>query len=113
LRTLENGTPIDVSAELKDVTIEGARGVGEYLRNEPRVPACLVRNVYSYGVGERTFGRDKAYLAAQTNAFIASGYRFPALVRQIASSPEFLQVIAPKAKSPAQATVTQLQSTAE
>lgn len=116
LRTMENGAPIDVSAQLKDVTIEGARGVGEYLRNEPRVPACLVRNVYSYGVGEKTYGRDKKYLAAQTEAFIASGYRFPALVRHIASSPEFFKVVAPKAKSPApvaEATVTQLQSTAE
>ena len=116
LRTLENGTPIDVTAELKDVKIEGARGVGEYLRNEPRVPACLVRNVYSYGVGEKTFGRDKAYLAAQTEAFIGNGYRFPALVRQIASSPEFFKVVTPKAKSKApvaEATVTQLQSTAE
>ncbi|HWK51749.1 MAG TPA: DUF1592 domain-containing protein, partial [Steroidobacter sp.] len=116
LRTMENGAPIDVSAQLKDVTIEGARGVGEYLRNEPRVPACLVRNVYSYGVGEKTYGRDRAYLAAQTEAFIASGYRFAALVRRIASSPEFFKVSAPKAKSPApvaEATVTQLQTTAE
>ncbi len=116
LRTMENGALIDVSAQLKDVTIEGARGVGEYLRNEPRVPACLVRNVYSYGVGEKTYGRDRAYLAAQTEAFIASGYRFAALVQRIASSPEFFKVVAPKAKSPApvaEATVTQLQSTAE
>jgi hypothetical protein len=116
LRTMENGMPIDVSAELKNVTIEGARGVGEYLRNEPKVPACLVRNVYSYGVGEKTFGRDKAYLAAQTQSFIESGYRFPALVRQIASSPEFFKVIAPKSKPNApvaEATMTQLQSTAE
>lgn len=116
LRTMENGVPIDVSAQIKKVTIEGARGVGEYLRTEPRVPACLVRNVYSYGVGERTFGRDRAYLAAQTEAFIAGGYRFPALVRQIASSPEFFKVVEPKTKSRApvaEATVTQLQSTAE
>lgn len=116
LRTMENGVPIDVSAQIKKVTIEGARGVGEYLRTEPRVPACLVRNVYSYGVGEKTFGRHKAYLAAQTDAFIASGYRFPALVRQIASSPEFFKVVEPKARSRApvaEATVTQLQSTAE
>lgn len=116
LRTMENGSPIDVSAELKDVRLEGAQGVGEYLRNEPKVPACLVRNVYSYGVGSKTYGRDKAYLAAQTQAFIASGYRFPALVRQIASSAEFFRIVAPKAKSNvpvAEATVTQLQSTAE
>ncbi|GFE85246.1 DUF1592 domain-containing protein [Steroidobacter agaridevorans] len=116
LRTMENGTPIDVSAELKDVRIEGARGVAEYLRNEPKVPACLVRNVYSYGVGSKTYGRDKAYLTAQTQAFIASGYRFPTLVRQIASSAEFFKIVAPKSKSNAPiaaATVTQLQSTAE
>ncbi|MBM0104877.1 DUF1592 domain-containing protein [Steroidobacter sp. S1-65] len=116
LRTMENGVPIDVTAQLKNITIEGARGVGEYLRNEPKVPACLVRNVYSYGVGEKTYGRDKAYLAEQTKAFIASGYRFPALVRQVASSPEFFKVIAPKSKPKApvaEATVTQLQSTVE
>lgn len=116
LRTMENGMPIDVTAELKEATIEGARGVGEYLRNEPKVPACLVRNVYSYGVGEKTYGRDKAYLAAQTQAFIEAGYRFPALVKQIASSPEFFKVVTPKARSStpvAEATVTQLQPGAE
>jgi len=116
LRTTENGMPIDVSADLKEGRIEGARGVGEYLRNDPRVPACLVRNVYSYGVGRKAFGRDRPYLAAQTKAFVAGGYRFPALVAQIASSPEFFSVAAPKAQAAApvaQATVTQLQPSGE
>jgi Protein of unknown function (DUF1592)/Protein of unknown function (DUF1588)/Protein of unknown function (DUF1595)/Protein of unknown function (DUF1587)/Protein of unknown function (DUF1585) len=116
LRTTENGMPIDVTAEIKDVKIEGARGVGEFLRRDPRVPACLVRNVYSYGVGQKTFGRDKQYLATQTKAFADNGYRFPDLMLQIASSPEFMKVVAPKASSPApvaEATVTQLQKSAE
>lgn len=116
LRTLENGMPIDVTAELKDAKIEGAEGVGEYLRNEPRVASCLVRNVYSYGVGQKTRGRDRQYLAAQTKAFIESGYRFPELMKRIASSPEFFKVVVPKAKSSepaAAATLTQLQSSAE
>lgn len=116
LRTIENGMPIDVTAELKDAKIEGARGVGEFLRNDPRVSACLVRNVYSYGVGQKTFGRDKQFLAAQTQAFANSGYRFPELMMQIASSPEFFKVVVPKASSSApvaEATVTQLQTPAE
>jgi hypothetical protein len=97
LRTLENGMPIDVSAELKDAKFEGAKGLGDYLRNDPRVSACLVRNVYQYGVGHKTFGSDRQYLTAQTQAFAADGYRFPKLVTQIASSPEFFKVIVPKA----------------
>jgi hypothetical protein len=103
--------PIDVTAELKEAKFEGARGLGEYLRNEPKVPACLVRNVYSYGVGQKTFGRDKQYLDAQTQAFAASGYRFPELVKHVASSPEFFKVIVPKTAAPAavKQTVAQLQ----
>ncbi|MBB6094012.1 hypothetical protein HNQ60_002893 [Povalibacter uvarum] len=101
LRTIENGMPIDVTADLKEVKLEGAQGVGEYLRNEPRVPACLVRNVYQYGVGQKTVGRDRPYLAAQTEAFAASGYRFPDLVASVASSAEFFKVVTPKKASPA------------
>lgn len=100
LRTLENGMPIDVSAELKDVKFEGARGLGDYLRNEPRVPACLVRNVYQYGVGQKTVGRDRPYLTAQTQAFAESGYRFPALVANVAASAEFFKVTMPKSATP-------------
>lgn len=101
LRLLENDMPIDVSADLKDVKIVGADGVGEYLRNEPRVPACLVRNVYQYGVGRKTVGRDRPYLTAQTQAFAASGYRFPDLVTSVAASPEFFRVVVPKKASSA------------
>jgi hypothetical protein len=116
LRTLENGMPIDVTAELKEAKFEGAQGLGNYLRNDPRVASCLVRNVYQYGVGHKTFGADRPYLTAQTKAFTENGYRFPDLVMQIASSPEFFKVIVPKASSAAPAaktTVAQLQKSEE
>lgn len=106
LRTMENGVAIDVTADLKEAKLEGATGVGEYLRNEPKVSACLVRNVYQYGVGRKTVGRDRAYLKAQTDEFVASGYRFPELVASVASSPEFFAVPSQKkAASPAAASV--------
>lgn len=111
LRTMENGMPIDVTADLKDVRLEGATGVGEYLRKEPKVPACLVRNVYQYGVGRKTVGRDRSYLKARTEEFVASGYRFPALVASVASSPEFFAVVLPKQTSRSQQTVASATAT--
>lgn len=95
LRTMENGMRIDVSAELDGVKFEGAQGLGKLLRDDPRVPASLVRNVYAYGVGRKTEERDEAYLSDQTRAFASNGYRLPDLMAQIASSPEFFRVVVP------------------
>jgi hypothetical protein len=96
LRTTENGIPIDVTADLKSASFEGAQGLGKYLRDDPRVPACLVRNVYSYGTGAKTFGRDRAYLQQQTEQFANKGHRVSDLMAQIATTPEFFRVIVPK-----------------
>lgn len=95
LRTMENGTPIDVSADLNGAKFTGAAGLARYLRDDPRVPACLVRNVYAYGVGRKTDDRDEDYLTDQTRAFAAAGYRLPDLMTQIATTPEFFKVVVP------------------
>jgi hypothetical protein len=95
LRTMENGMPIDVSADLNGAKFTGAAGLARYLREDPRVPACLVRNVYAYGVGRKTDDRDEDYLADQTRAFAAGGYRLPDLMTQIATTPEFFEVVVP------------------
>jgi uncharacterized protein DUF1592/uncharacterized protein DUF1588/uncharacterized protein DUF1595/uncharacterized protein DUF1587/uncharacterized protein DUF1585 len=95
LRTMENGSMIDVSADVYGVKIEGAQGLGRFLHDDPRVPACLVRNVYAYGVGRKTEDQDGNYLSNQTKAFASNGYRLPDLMVQIASSPEFFKVAVP------------------
>ena len=95
LRTLENGMKIDVSAELEGKKFEGAQGLGNLLRDDPRVPATLVRIVYAYGVGRKTDAQDDEYLSDQTKRFINNGYRLPDLMAQIASSPEFFRVVVP------------------
>jgi hypothetical protein len=104
LRTLENGMPIDVTADLNGAKFVGATGLARYLRDDPRVPACLVRNVYAYGVGRKTDERDEDYLADQTRAFIRSGYRLPDLMTQIATTPEFFKVVIPAGARRAPAT---------
>ena len=104
LRTMENGSMIDVSAELNRVKFEGAQGLGKFLHDNPRVPACLVHNVYAYGIGRTTDQRDEDYLARQAKAFASAGYRLPDLMVQIASSPEFFRVVIPSGVQPAPST---------
>jgi hypothetical protein len=94
-RAVENGAPVDVSAEFDGVKFTGAQGMANWLRNSPKVSECLVRNVYAYGVGRKTGIRDEDYLIDQTKAFQANGYKVPDLMMQIASSPEFFKVTVP------------------
>ena len=79
----------------------GAQGLAGYLRDDPRIPSCLVRNVYSYGTGRTTDERDEDYIADQSAAFAANGYRLPDLMMQIASSPEFFKAVIPSGARPA------------
>ena len=101
LRKTENGAPIDVSADLDGKKFTGAQGLAGYLRDDPRIPSCLVRNVYSYGTGRTTDERDEDYIADQSAAFAANGYRLPDLMMQIASSPEFFKAVIPSGARPA------------
>jgi len=103
LRKTENGAPIDVSATMDSKTFTGAPGLADYLKGDKRIPSCLVRNVYAYGTGKTPDERDEDYLADQSAAFAASGYRLPGLMTQIASSPEFFKVSIPSGARPAAA----------
>ena len=100
LRKTENGAPINVTADLEGKTFEGAQGLATYLRQDAKIPSCLVRNVYSYGTGRTTDERDEDYIADQSAAFAANGYRLPDLMMQIASSPEFFKAVIPSGARP-------------
>lgn len=100
LRKYENGALIDVTAELDGKKFTGAQGLSRYLHDDPKIPACLVRNVYAYGTGRTPDERDEDYLFDQTAAFAAAGYRLGDLMVQIASTPEFLKATAPAGARP-------------
>jgi hypothetical protein len=106
LRTLENGQYIDVSADLFGTTITGAQGLGRFLHDDPRVPSCLVRNVYAYGVARQPDYRKQDFLEEQVERFADNGYRVTELLRQIASTPEFFEVVFPDGAQPALATAS-------
>jgi len=96
LRTMENGALIDVSAELDGVKFVGAKGLATVMHDEPRIPGCLVRNVFAYGVGRLPDETEIGYLAEQQAAFVAGGHKFPALLSQIASTEQFFRVKMPE-----------------
>jgi hypothetical protein len=100
LRKLENGQLIDVSADVDGIKFTGAKGLGQMLRDDKKVPECLVRNVFAYGVGRATSYKDEDYLLDETKAFVDSGYRFKGLLTQIATSPGFYKVAPPSGLAP-------------
>lgn len=107
-RTTENQQMIDVAAELGGKQFDGARGLGKALRENPKVSACVVRNVYAYGTGRAPDKTDRRFLAEQSKAFSSEGYRFRSLLKQIVATPEFFKVVPPQ---PAPADVSKSNST--
>lgn len=88
-RTRENGALIDVGGELDGEVFTGARGLGEALREHPRVPACLVNTVYRYATGRPSVDVERELVAALEQEFAASGYRLRELLERIATHEKF------------------------
>jgi hypothetical protein len=100
-RTLDNGEPIDASATLSGKDFAGAAALGQVLHEEPRFPACVARKLYSYGVGTNSQRVRPAQYKTALDTFIASNYRLPALLKAMATSPEFFTATPPPAATPA------------
>jgi hypothetical protein len=86
-RTTENGQPIDVSATIDGRTFSGAQGLGQFMHDSPRYPACVARKLYSYSRGVRS-----AYVEDFPEAYKAfqdSGFRLRALLKSMALSESF------------------------
>ena len=86
-REFENGERIDVKAEMDGQTFEGAAGLGMLLHENPRAPACLVRNMFASGAGRPATGPDKATAQALAKDFTAGGYKVPAFLKRLAANP--------------------------
>jgi len=95
----ENGEIINVTAEYDGVKWEGAKGLGNLMRDTPQTVDCIVRNVFAYGVGRAPDEdpKDLSFLQAQRAAFEANGHKLPDLIKAVAASPEFFKIVAPPA----------------
>jgi hypothetical protein len=96
-RSTENGAAIDASGELDGTKFNDAIGLGKAVHDHPAVPACIVSRVYAYGVGHKATKTEGAWLANTVEKqFAADGYKFPALLRQVATSEAFYRVTPPQ-----------------
>ena len=100
-RTIENGEPIDVSATIQGQTFSGAQGLGQYMRDNPRYPACVARRLYSYSRGVKGSTVDDFPDAYQ--AFQDSGFRLRALLKSMATSDSFYAAATPPPAGPSTA----------
>ena len=96
-RTTENGAPIDSSGELDNVKFPDVIGLGKTIHDNPSATACIVNRVYEFGAGHKPTKSESSWIATTLAAdFKSSGYKFPDLLKDIATSDTFYRATAPQ-----------------
>jgi len=103
-RTKENGAVIDVSATIKGDKFAGGEGLGKYLHDNPKFPACVARKLFAYGRGENSEDVSASAFKASYKAFTDSGYHLKTLIKGMAASPEFYGAPVPSVETTSPAT---------
>jgi hypothetical protein len=62
------------------------------IRDSDSASSCVVQRTLEYGVGRTLSRSEEAWLEGLNRSFAASGYRYPNLLKQIATSPAFRAV---------------------
>ncbi len=91
-RQSENGAPIDASGEIGGKTFLGAAGLAATLHDDPATASCLVSRAYQYATGRLTGKDERDWMSYLQKSFADDGYRFPELLRRIATSKAFFAV---------------------
>lgn len=94
-RSSENGAPIDSSGTLNGTEFKDIAGLRRVVHDSPLPANCLVERVFSYAVGRAPSNPDMAWIQEMQKTFGRNGYKFPALLKQVATSSQFYDVSAP------------------
>jgi hypothetical protein len=92
-RVSDNGEPIDASAKIGQQSFVGAQALGVILRNDPKLPACVARNVAAYGSGAKSGDLDPQVFEGAEKAFAGSGFKLRALLRATLTSEDFYRLL--------------------
>jgi hypothetical protein len=88
-RLTENGQLIDLSATLQGKKFSDGSGLGQYLHDNPKFPACVAKKLYAYAKGMDTEEVEASAFKPAYKAFVDSGYRLRTLIKGLVESPEF------------------------
>jgi hypothetical protein len=94
-RLTENGKLIDLSAKIGSKNFQDGAGLGQYLHDNPKYPACVARKFYAYATGVNSEDVDPSTFKAAYKGFTDSGYRLRALIKGLVESPDFFHSSAP------------------
>ena len=97
-RLKENGQLIDLSASLQGKKFQDGTGLGQYLHDNPKYPACVARKLYAYAKGLDSQEVEASAFKPAYKAFADSGYRLRALLKGMVESAEFFTASPPVAE---------------
>ena len=94
-RTKENGQTIDVSATIQGKSFAGAQGLGHYMHDNPKYPACIARKLYSYAKGIDSEDAEPSEFKIAYKTFSDSGFRLRNLLKGMVESASFFSAQPP------------------
>jgi Protein of unknown function (DUF1588)/Protein of unknown function (DUF1592)/Protein of unknown function (DUF1595)/Protein of unknown function (DUF1585)/Protein of unknown function (DUF1587) len=87
--TYETGQPVDAGGDVDGTAFTGAKQLGELLAQDPRVMACLVKQLYRYGSARLEADSEAATLQGLDEDFAAKGYQLRPLLLDLTGSDGF------------------------
>ena len=99
-RSKENGEVIDASGQFSGKAYRDAIELTTLIHDSQSAPSCVVQRAFEYGVGREIAQGEEQWLEYLDRSFAMDGYRYPALLRRIATSDAF-QAVAVAPSSPA------------
>ena len=87
--TYETGQVVDSGGDVDGTAFSGAKQLGQLLSQDPRVMACLVKQLYRYGSARLEAEGEAATLEALDTAFATQGYQLRPLLLELVGSDGF------------------------
>ncbi|MFK7928322.1 MAG: DUF1592 domain-containing protein [Myxococcota bacterium] len=94
-RTHEWGLPIDASFDLNGESGVGAAYLGDVLVDSPRLPSCLVRQLYRHAIGQHEYDEEEPAIAELVDAFVANDHRLKSFIVDFVTHDVFRHVSPP------------------
>jgi Protein of unknown function (DUF1588)/Protein of unknown function (DUF1592)/Protein of unknown function (DUF1595)/Protein of unknown function (DUF1585)/Protein of unknown function (DUF1587) len=87
--TYDTGQTVDSGGDVDGTAFSGAKQLGQLLSEDPRVTACLAKQLYRYGSARLETDGEGATLQGLDDAFAAHGYQLRPLLLELVGSDGF------------------------